>query len=133
MPGCARWNAASRGTSHSDANEIVVATVSDSSRVPLRACAVASRIAASALPTAAANAAPADVSASVRWRRSNSATPRLASSAWICRLTADCVRCSSAAARVKLRWRAAAANAGSVSSGGRSRLGMRFPHARHAE
>ena len=48
------------------------------------------------------------MSASALWRRSKSGTPTNASSAWIWRLTADWVRKSSAAARVKLALRDAA-------------------------
>ena len=74
-------------------------------------------------PPRAAARAPASVSASARWRRSNSSTPRLASSCWICRLTADWVRKSSPAACVKLSVRAAASKLRSSSSGGRSARG----------
>ena len=52
-------------------------------------------------------ARPSSVSARARCRRRNSGTPSRSSSAWICRLTADCVSAISSPARVKLRWRAA--------------------------
>src|SRR5439155_25610002 len=56
------------------------------------------------------------------------------SSAWIWRLTADCVRKSSAAARVKLKWRAADSKPRRRSSGGSEARGlcMRLIHARDA-
>ena len=61
-----------------------------------------------------------------RWK---SRTPSCSSSVWICRPMADWVRCSSAAASVKLRCRAADSNpsAGRATAGGGST--GRFSHA----
>jgi len=58
----------------------------------------------------ASSAAPAGVSRTRRRERSNNGPPSSSSRAAICWLTADCERCRSSAARVKLVWRATARN-----------------------
>jgi hypothetical protein len=66
------------------------------------------------------------VSARARVLRSKRRVASADSRAITCLLTADWVTNSSSAARVKLRWRAAASKARSVSSGGRSSLRIPF-------
>lgn len=61
---------------------------------------------------------PAEVRMTCRVRRSNSCTPSRSSSRRTCWLTAPAVTCSSWAACLKLRWRAAASKARRALSGG---------------
>ena len=83
---------ASRGITHSDANETVVDTVRPGSRDARRARRrPPSASAPSAAVTSRWNAAPAGVSASARCLRSNSGTPSASSSACTWRESADCV------------------------------------------
>ena len=111
MSGCSRWKASSLGISHIDANEAKVVT--DTCRRPAlwRMWRTAASMRGSACPTALSNWMPASVSSTARVWRKKSGTPTSSSSAWIWRLTADCVSAISSAARRKLRCRATASKA----------------------
>ena len=61
----------------------------------------------------------ASVSVTPRPARRNNSTPRYSSSAFTWWLTAACVMCSSTAASLKDKWRAAASNTRNALSGGR--------------
>ena len=97
----ARGTTASRGITHSDANETVVDTREAGRAMPpprRRRPPIAS--APSAAVTSRWNATPAGVSASARCLRANSGTPSASSSACTWRESADCVTNVSCAARV---------------------------------
>ncbi len=124
MSGCRARKRASRGTSHSAAKEIDAVTVTGRSSPSTDSRATACSMPASAPATARARVCPCSVSSSARFSRRNSATPSWSSSVLIWRLTADCVTCSSSAAFVKLRCRAAASKPRSRSREGRRGLFM---------
>ncbi|MDT4867400.1 hypothetical protein FQZ97_1023080 [compost metagenome] len=111
MSGCSRWKASSRGISHMDANEAQVVMATLLRPALWRICLTAASMRSSAMPAARSSCEPALVSSTARvWRR-KSAVPTSSSSAWICRLTALCVRESSSAAARKFRCRATASKA----------------------
>ena len=96
-------------------------TVSGPARSSRRARATAASMRSKASRIETRSSRPASVSEILRGARLNSVTPSRSSRPRIWWLIAACVTASSSAARVKLRWRAAASKARSAFSGGRSR------------
>ncbi len=111
MAGCARWNDGSRGSSQPTANVPTTATVTTWRCSPPSNCSSTECMRSKLSVSSGSSAWPSSVRASPRGRRRNSGVPSRVSRFFTCALTAFCVTCSSSAARVKLRWRAAASKA----------------------
>ena len=102
MSACKRWNASSRGISHSDENDAKVVTLTTLRPRPTRIWRTVASSRSSAGATVRSSAAPSLVISTWRVPRVKSGAPSSASSVLIWRLTADWVRCSSSAAARKL-------------------------------
>ncbi len=120
--GCASRNRSSRGTSHLAPKDGATLTVTMPPRLAARIASAPSASRSKPSRSAGRAASPASVSRSARVRRRKSSLPQCSSSARTCWLIAAGVTCSSSAARLKLRWRAAASKARRLFSGGRRRL-----------
>jgi hypothetical protein len=107
-----------------DVKAIVAVRVTASGVLIVRTRSTASAMDSKLFRSGAYSMEPADVSTTRRVLRSNSLCPIVSSSSRIWWLIAVGVTASSSAARLKLRWRAAASKARRVASGGSFLIGL---------
>jgi len=122
ISGWACWKDSSRGSSQVEAKEGTTESVRMRSSASGRSSRTAPRRLSKPWPSSGRAASAGALGTSPRPSRRSSPTPSSSSSALTWWLTAAGVTCSSSAARVRLRWRAAASKARSAVSEGRRRL-----------